>query len=916
MRETGQVADQLEQQVERWELLRRAADDSILDWDLVADRITWNDAVDSRYGPLPAGGQSGFSWLMDRIHPDDRARVAARLQGAIEAGERVVSDEFRIRRSDGSYATVLDRGFVLRDETGRAVRKVESLVDITAQKQAEERQHFLAEVDRVLATELDYAERIATLARVSVPVLADYCVVDLVEADGEVRRVEAAHTDPEKQDLVRRLIQYPPIEFRSAGPSRVVQTGRSILVPHVGEQDVQQSVQHLEHLEIVRQLDPTTYMTVPLTSRGQTLGAISFVRSRSGAPYNADDLALAEDLGKRAGLLLDNSRLYRQAQQAARAREDVLAVVAHELRSPLQAISASVEALHEQVPSELRPQREREYLEFIDQATAQMNRRVNDLLDITRLEAGHLAIRRFREDAASIAEELAGVFEPLARRKALHLQTEVAADLPPIFVDRHRVVQVLDNLIGNAIQATPDSGSITLEVKPVGDSVRFSVTDTGTGIPEEHLANVFERNWTRRRSGQGNAGLGLAIAKAIVEAHGGSIAASSRPGEGSTFTFTVPVALPAAPTAPEPNEPNETFAWLAPAAERGEEPGRGGPNGNNGNAKRRRTWSRQPGPIAEWIHAASSDPTVALLNALRAEITHAVFFGHLRPGDRLPSIRKLAREYGATLHAVAQAYDSLSSEGFVEKRGRSGVYVAPPKTPGADLRSDASRWLADVLSQACEHQVRISYLPELVRRWTSTLRLHCACIDSDEDHRTALCAEVHRQFGLDGAPVPVDRLPPWKAGQPVDLNSLPREIAQADVLVTTTFHAAVVGAIAQALNKPVAVATVKLEVAETVERHLREGPLTVVCTDSAFADRIRALRGGIFRDQIRTVLADDAVAIAALDRSQPVLLTLAAHQRLGPIPLRRLVPHSRSFSPEFERCLAEVIVQLNLEASR
>lgn len=136
------------------------------------------------------------------------------------------------------------------------------------------------------------------------------------------------------------------------------------------------------------------------------------------------------------------------------------------------------------------------------------------------------------------------------------------------------------------------------------------------------------------------------------------------------------------------------------------------------------------------------------------------------------------------------------------------------------------------------------------------------------------------------------------------------------MLITTAFHAAAVRAIAEALGKPVVVATVNPEVVDAVERYLQDGQLTVICTDRTFADRVLALRGGIYKDRIRIVLADDAEAIAALDRSEPVFLTLAAHQQLGPVDLRLLVPHSRSFSPAFERNLSEAIIQLNLEASR
>lgn len=316
------------------------------------------------------------------------------------------------------------------------------------------------------------------------------------------------------------------------------------------------------------------------------------------------------------------------------------------------------------------------------------------------------------------------------------------------------------------------------------------------------------------------------------------------------------------------------------------------------------------------LYRGSSDREGEVVNCLRDQLTHAVHLGHLHTGDRLPSIREIVRALGVTHHAAVHAYDVLSAEGLVEKRGRSGVYLAKQEGSGAQPTADAARWLVGVLAGACEQGIRLPYLSELLRRWTASVQLRCACIDSDADHRTAFCAEVSRQFGLDTQEVPFNLLPSWEPGQRVEIEAVPVEVRQADVLITTIYHAPTVRAMAEMLGKRVVVATTNPDVVEIVERHLRDGQLTVVCVDSVFADRLRALRGGEYSDRIHVVLADDTRALAQINHAEPVLLTRAAHEKLGSVRFRLLVSHSPSFSPAFERDLSEVIVQLNLEASR
>jgi PAS domain-containing protein len=305
-----------------------------------------------------------------------------------------------------------------------------------------------------------------------------------------------------------------------------------------------------------------------------------------------------------------------------------------------------------------------------------------------------------------------------------------------------------------------------------------------------------------------------------------------------------------------------------------------------------------------------------MVDALREQISTAIHFGHLAPGDRLPSMREVARTFGESVHTAMQAYETLAAEGLVEKQDRSGVYVAAQDWIHQGLRGETHRWLADVLAGACDHLVKIPHLPELIRRSTDAARLQCACVESDLDHLSGLCAEAGRQFGFVARAVRADELPPSEPGNAPDPDELPDALLRADLVLTTVYHAPRLRPIAAALRKPLVVATAHTEHMALVEARLREGALTVVCTDPRFGERLRAMRGGRYRERVRVVLADDSHRVAELDRAEPVLLTRAASDRLEGADLRLLVPFSPMFAPACSRALVEQLILLNVQARR
>jgi signal transduction histidine kinase len=245
---------------------------------------------------------------------------------------------------------------------------------------------------------------------------------------------------------------------------------------------------------------------------------------------------MAIELARRAALLIDNARLYTEARSAIRARDDMIAIVSHDLRDPLQTITAAAATLRFESKDD-----EAESVRRISLASTQMRRLVQDLLDLSRIDAGQLSIRQDRISLMALVKEAHTLFQPQAEAKGVRLECGVAEDLPPVAGDRHRVLQVLQNLIGNALKFVPAGGAVTVSAEWQGDVIRVNVADTGAGIANDDLTKVFDRFWRADRRDGGGVGLGLAVAKGIVEAHGGRIGAQSQLGAGSRFYFTLPV---------------------------------------------------------------------------------------------------------------------------------------------------------------------------------------------------------------------------------------------------------------------------------------------------------------------------------------------------------------------------------------
>lgn len=408
-----------------------------------------------------------------------------------------------------------------------------------ARADAETAQRRLAFLDQassaLFGAKLEPEARLTTLARLVVPDLADWCWIDVFESGQGVARHAISHWNPEGESIARRE------RGRWLGA-----TDADARLQVMGKETgllIEDMRAHLQaggvDAALFSELGARTALVVPLRTSAP-LGEMTFVFAESSRRHVPADLVLASALAQRAALALENARLYQEADRAVRARDEMLAVVSHDLRNPLSAILANAGVLVRRLPpgEDFEPIHKR--AEAIRRSAERMNHLIRDLLDMARIDSRLLQIERAPHELGGLLGEAMEMFQPLAADRDVSLGLEMDDGNALLLCDRERVLQVLSNLMGNAVKFTPGGGSVRLVARCCESEVRLGVSDTGPGIAPEFLEQIFDRFWQVRASGRAGAGLGLSIARGIVDAHGGRIWAESRPGQGSTFWFTLP----------------------------------------------------------------------------------------------------------------------------------------------------------------------------------------------------------------------------------------------------------------------------------------------------------------------------------------------------------------------------------------
>jgi signal transduction histidine kinase/PAS domain-containing protein len=474
------------------------------------------------------------------VHPDDRARRLDVLERAFDPAS---GGDYRIDLRMVGLVDRVERWAQIRGrvhfEGGRAVRMLGTMLDITARQREEEGQRFLAEAGALLAGSLQHDETLASMARLAIRFLADWCVVDIVEDDGELVRAVIACADPDRRALAdgfapARIDPRGPYAARAAMESR-----RTVLVADLSPAFLASIAANDAHLRLLERVGGRSLLTVPLLARGRVLGAMVYISSRPGRRYGPVEARLAEDLSRLAALALDNACLYRTAQRAIRDRAEVLAMVAHDLRDPLHSVELAAGMIRQRAPA-AEAACVGDLTGRIGRATGRMKRLVEDLLDVTRIEGGQLTVRPGRQAPAELVAAAVEAAEAGAAAASLALEAAAAGGLPDVLADRDRILQVFSNLISNALKFSAPGSRVRVGAARDGKGdVEFQVADTGPGISPEGLQHLFDRFWQARAGDRRGAGLGLPICKGIVQAHGATLRVESEPGRGSRFFFSL-----------------------------------------------------------------------------------------------------------------------------------------------------------------------------------------------------------------------------------------------------------------------------------------------------------------------------------------------------------------------------------------
>jgi signal transduction histidine kinase len=469
--------------------------------------------------PLPIRGQRSATLVF--YHRTKRRTSDSELQVAMALGH--------LAAATLGHAESFEEERRLRDEAERQAARLS----------------FLAESSSLL-TSLDYETTLRQVAQLSVPILADWCAVDILQPDGQLRRLATAHVDPAKVKMAEELLaKYPPNLAQDAGLGAVLRTGEPLLVAELPNELIASGARDQGHLAILRALSLHSIMIAPLKARGRTLGAITWVSSTPGHRFSDRDLDLLMDLSGQAALAIDNARLYAEAQRANQVKDEFLAVVSHELRTPLNTILGwSTMLLHTDHP----PVVLRRALETIERNARTQAQLVDDLLSFARLGKGQIELEQTMFDVREMVSALVAESRPAAERLSLWPTVTLPGEPCMIEADPQRVRQIVSNLLSNALKFTDANGRVEISVRPTPRDIEIVVSDSGIGISPSLLPHVFDRfrqgdaSTTRR---YGGLGLGLAIARELTERLGGTISVHSDGfGKGSTFVVSFPRVAP------------------------------------------------------------------------------------------------------------------------------------------------------------------------------------------------------------------------------------------------------------------------------------------------------------------------------------------------------------------------------------
>jgi PAS domain S-box-containing protein len=531
--------------------------------------------ADGRYVDVNRSYELLFGWTREELlghapyefgvydSPSERDNVVEQLR---ETGS-MRNFDVRMRAKSGEMRDVLASVEVIDFAGEPCILSV--VIDVSdyhraqaALRQRETELALLAEASAVLGSSLDYEQTLSTVAELAVPHIADWCAVHILDEDGSVREVAVAHVDPAKVEMARELQRrYPPDPDDESGIQKVARTGEPEVFPEIPDAMLEAAARDPEHLALMRQLGFCSALTVPLITRDRTLGALTLVSAESGRHFGSHEVALAQDLARRAGIAVENARLFSERTSAVEAvrtlnaeleqrvqdRTIQLAAanaeleafaysVSHDLRAPLRSMDGFSKVLADRYATSL-DERGLRYLQHIRDAAREMGQLIDALLRLARLTRSEM--RWQRVDLSHTARSLAEGLRQRAPDRDVRLSI---ADGIVVTGDEQLLRVLLENLLGNAWKFSRDRSPsvVSFGVTRIAGEDACFVRDNGAGFDQRYASKLFGPFQRLHRASEfEGTGIGLATVQRVVHRHGGRVWADGKVGEGATFYFTL-----------------------------------------------------------------------------------------------------------------------------------------------------------------------------------------------------------------------------------------------------------------------------------------------------------------------------------------------------------------------------------------
>ena len=465
--------------------------------------------------------------------------VRGKVKGAITFSS--IQNDRRYSKDDLKFAQELSKRIALMLDNVRLFKGAQN--ELKERKSYEQKLNLLLETSKIIPSSLDYRTTLTNVAKAAVPVLADWCSIDILEGK-DIQQLTLAHKDPQKVKWAKVIRKRFPIEkYSPLGIPNVIKTAKSELYPFVTDELLNRTVQDKRFISLIKKMGIKSVMLVPIIIGKKAIGAISFVSTQRGRYYTETDLAMAEEVASHAALAVENSRLYTESQKALALREDFISIASHELKTPITSLKMYNQVIQKQLELKNEPEL-CEYLMRMEMQIDKLTGLINDLLNVTKMQQGKLD---FKVDRFDLVECINEVIENVRSISNKHTFVINGALDKKVWGDRDRIGQVMTNLLMNAVKYSPNSEKVIISITSDKSNVVIGVQDFGIGIDREHQKKIFERFYRVDSSDEKTfpgLGMGLYISNEIVKRHNGKMNVVSEKGKGSRFSFTIPFSQP------------------------------------------------------------------------------------------------------------------------------------------------------------------------------------------------------------------------------------------------------------------------------------------------------------------------------------------------------------------------------------